>query len=212
MKIFQSIRSISYNHTQLLASHPNSALQPFVARPLWLPNNQPLLNLHVIETDQLTNFSNLFSRTKILQIIEIKNSGDPDDVRLRMKPLEASETRVIVLFAHENAAMVIFQIAAELGLTGADHMWICTQKVVGDLAAKISPPSTSYPIGMLGEKLQIASHAYLDNSSSSLEKKMLCIRATFCGLLIAASLLNVEMTEIIAFTDTNLSVRLKVLV
>ncbi|XP_055332758.1 glutamate receptor ionotropic, NMDA 2B-like [Paramacrobiotus metropolitanus] len=87
-------------------------------------------------------------KTQILSIIEI-TSLQPDDIRKHMQTLD-SETRVIMFFAHKNAAVAILQIASELGLTGPDHMWICMQKVIGDMTTKTIPPPPEYPVGMLG--------------------------------------------------------------
>ncbi|GAU93984.1 hypothetical protein RvY_05833-2 [Ramazzottius varieornatus] len=90
---------------------------------------------------------------KILHLIKLDLASDKVNVTKRLKVLENTSTRVILLYATRKSSTIILEAASNLGLTGPDYMWICMQKCIGDISEKNWPPQL--PPGILGIDIEM---------------------------------------------------------
>ncbi|XP_074647823.1 glutamate receptor ionotropic, NMDA 2B-like isoform X2 [Tubulanus polymorphus] len=83
-----------------------------------------------------------FELLQTVHLVEMDEKG----IRKQLIKIKDSDTRIMLLLASKEDSHNIFAVAAELGLTADQYMWIVTQSAVGN---KQTPPP-SYPVGMMG--------------------------------------------------------------
>ncbi|KAG9509185.1 Glutamate receptor ionotropic, NMDA 2A, partial [Fragariocoptes setiger] len=108
-------------------------------------------------------------------VINVKRHHHRDSVELQLKPLQSSESRVLLLFASKDAAIEILTAARDLNLTESSYVWIVGKSVIGSSEFDIAPDE--YHAGLIGlhyssnnEELQIEVSRAIAIISNGLEQ------------------------------------------
>jgi hypothetical protein len=60
-----------------------------------------------------------------------KPRANRTDAEYKLRQLSASDARIIILYATQRQAEVIFEIARDFQMTGIGYLWLATQSVIG---------------------------------------------------------------------------------